>query len=272
LALAAFAANSVLCRLALGEQEIGAVGFTAFRLVSGAVALWVIGLVRRGSGKMPRGGSWTSGAMLFLYALAFSLAYLELSTGTGALILFGTVQLTMLLWGRIQGERPRFLQWIGMAVASMGLVVLVLPGLATPSPRGAAWMALAGFAWGVYSLRGKGVSDPVAATADNFLRAAPLVLAVLALAGKPQFTAHGIFWAVLSGAVTSGLGYVAWYAALRGLTATRAALIQLAVPVLAALGGILFLSEGATFRLLAAGALTLGGLALVFQSRERMAR
>jgi drug/metabolite transporter (DMT)-like permease len=149
----------------LGEQEIGAVGFTAFRLVSGAVALWVIGLVRRGSGKMPRGGSWTSGAMLFLYALAFSLAYLELSTGTGALILFGTVQLTMLLWGRIQGERPRFLQWIGMAVASMGLVVLVLPGLATPSPRGAAWMALAGFGWGGFSLRGNGVWDPVAGAA-----------------------------------------------------------------------------------------------------------
>jgi drug/metabolite transporter (DMT)-like permease len=204
--------------------------------------------------------------MLFLYAIAFSLAYLSLSAGTGALLLFGSVQATMLLVALRAGERPHPWTWVGLGVALAGLCVLVAPGLRAPSPGGAALMIAAGIAWGVYSLRGRGAPDPLAATTDNFVRSVPLVvaagLAAWAVHGPHHVSPRGVLLALISGAVTSGVGYVVWYAALRGLTATRAATVQLAVPVLAAVAGVVLLSEAVTVRLVASAALILGGIAV----------
>jgi drug/metabolite transporter (DMT)-like permease len=273
LAMAAFAANSLLCRLALGARAIDAASFSLIRLGSGAAMLVAIASATRGFGPRGRGGNWRSGALLFLYAVPFSFAYLSLTAGTGALILFGCVQATMILAGLRAGERPHPLAWLGLAAALTGLVVLVLPGLAAPPPLGSGLMAAAGVAWGFYSLRGRRAADPLAATTDNFVRALPFALAVslisIAATHRVHFTARGALLALASGAVTSGLGYVIWYAALRGLTATRAAAVQLAVPVIAALGGALVLSETLTLRLAAAGALVLGGVALVLVARRR---
>ncbi|MFI5384824.1 MAG: DMT family transporter [Fimbriimonadales bacterium] len=294
--LIAFAANSILCRLALGTREIDPASFTTLRLVSGAAVLAVIVAVRNGrisfkvarvkpqvSSGMPHGSgfevpnsklqtpnwsSWLSGVMLFAYAAAFSFAYLGLKAGTGALILFGSVQATMILAAIFGGHRPRPLEWIGLAVALGGLLYLVVPGLAAPPIMSAALMAVAGVAWGVYSLRGRGVSDPTAATASNFLRAAPFAVVLsLVLIGREQGSASGFGWAALSGGVTSGLGYVLWYAALPGLGPTRAAVVQLAVPVLAAAGGVLLLGEELTMRLTVASAITLSGVAIAVFGR-----
>ncbi|HEX2252240.1 MAG TPA: DMT family transporter [Thermoanaerobaculia bacterium] len=299
LALVAFAANSVIARLALGVGTVDGASFSVVRLTAGAAVLGVLVLAM---GERPA-GDWPSAAALFLYAVPFSFAYLSLATGTGALILFASVQGTMIGLGLARGERPRPLEWAGLAVAFAGLVYLVSPGLAAPSPTGSLMMALAGAAWGVYSLRGRGTNRPVAVTAGNFLRAVPLAAAVLCavavlgdagfagaapgpaldrlgpaswglggglgLASGLHLTARGAFLAVLSGAVTSGLGYVVWYAALRGLTATRAATLQLAVPVLAAGGGVALLGEPVTLRLVIATLLILGGLGLALRSRRR---
>lgn len=264
LALIAFAANSVLCRLALGTESIDPASFTTVRLVSGAVALWLILALKSGAaGKRPVGGSWISAAMLFTYAVAFSFAYSSLSTGTGALILFGMVQATMILAGLLSGERPHRIEWVGLALAMAGLVYLVFPGLSAPSPSGAALMALAGIAWGIYSLRGRGSTRPVAVSADNFARSVPMVLVVtLVMMGQRSANATGLLLAVASGALASGVGYAIWYAALPGLTATRAATVQLCVPVVAALGGIVFIGEMLTLRLVIAAVAVLGGVAL----------
>jgi drug/metabolite transporter (DMT)-like permease len=208
--------------------------------------------------------------MLFLYAVTFSFAYISLSAGTGALILFGAVQITMILSGLIAGERPRLLEWLGLLAALGGLVYLVLPGLSAPSPLGSALMALAGIAWGVYSLRGRGIDDPVANTTGNFVRAAPLALIVSLIAlSNYSLSPKGALLAVLSGALASGLGYVIWYAALRDLTATRAATVQLAVPVIAAIGGIFFLAEAVTLRLTFASIAILGGVGLAISRRTK---
>lgn len=202
-------------------------------------------------------------AALLVYAVAFSFAYLELSAGTGALVLFGAVQATMIAAGYLAGERPTVWEGIGLAGALGGLVYLVLPGLEAPNPIGAGSMALAGLAWGLYSLWGRGVSSPSAATAGNFARAAPFGLLPLAVAaGHLRATPPGIALAVVSGGLTSGVGYVVWYKALRGLTATRAAVVQLAVPIVAACGGVLFLAEEPTLRLAIASFVTLGGVGL----------
>ncbi len=268
--MAAFASNSLLNRLALGQEIIDAVSYTTVRLMSGALTLWLITSLQRNSVEPRVRGNWISAAMLFLYAIAFSLAYLSLSAGTGALILFGSVQVTMILVALRSGERPQPLEWLGILLALGGLVYLVLPGLESPSLLGSTSMMIAGIAWGVYSLRGRGSGSPLADTAGNFLRAVPLILAIrLVLLNGVHLSASGVVLAVLSGAVASGVGYVIWYAALAGLTATRAAIVQLSVPVLAAWGGVAFLAEEVSWRLILAGALILGGIALAIARRRK---
>jgi len=268
LALLAFAANSILCRIALRDAAIDAASFSTIRLTAGAVTLLVVSLVSR-RGRSPVTGSWISAGMLFLYAVPFSFAYTLLSAGTGALILFGCVQITMMAAALKWGERPHALQWLGLALALGGLLYLVLPGLEAPSFEGAALMALAGFAWGVYSLRGRGAADPLAQTTSNFVRSIPFALAV-SLVWLPRITAQrqGIVLAIASGAVASGLGYVVWYRALRGLTAVRAAVVQLFVPILAALGGVIFLAEAISLRLVLSTLLVLGGIWLALHAGQ----
>jgi drug/metabolite transporter (DMT)-like permease len=273
LAMVAFAANSLLCRLALGAAQIDAASYTSLRLLSGAATLWAIVALSRRAGPVPEGGGWVSGVMLFLYAIAFSFAYLTLDAGTGALILFGAVQVTMIVIGFIEGHRPHALEWLGLISAFGGLVYLVSPGISAPAPLGSMLMAVAGIAWGIYSLRGRGSGDPVVATAANFARAVPFALIVSLLAVADfQVTDRGAWLAVLSGAVASGVGYVIWYAALKGLTTTRAAIVQLSVPVLAAIGGVLFLSEEITPRLIISSIVILGGIALAIWGRDYVAR
>lgn len=269
LALLAFAANSLLCRLALRGGHADPAAFTLVRIASGAAALWVVLKVRR----VERlGGSWPSALALFVYAIAFSFAYIGLTAGTGALLLFGAVQASMLLLGFLRGERPGPVQGVGLALAVAGLVYLVLPGLEAPEPAGAALMVVAGIAWGVYSLRGQRAGEPVAATAGNFLRATALTI-LASLFTVPHLEVDTMGWALAlaSGVITSGLGYVIWYAALKDLTATRAAVVQLSVPVLAALGGVLLLGETLTQRLIIASCVILGGVALAIMGKQHRA-
>jgi drug/metabolite transporter (DMT)-like permease len=268
LAMLAFAGNSLLCRAALRGGAIDAASFTAIRIASGALALWLIHVLRGGT--RPIGGSWFSAVALFVYAAAFSFAYLSLTAGTGALLLFGAVQATMILWGLRRGEPMHARQLLGLTLAFGGLVLLLLPGLAAPPIGGAVLMLSAGIAWGAYSLRGKGVADPIAATAGNFLRATPiaLLLGLTAFAGVRDASAAGIAYAVASGAITSGVGYAIWDAALPGLRAVSAATVQLSVPVLTAIAGILLLGESLTLRFVIASVAVLGGIAIVTQSER----
>jgi drug/metabolite transporter (DMT)-like permease len=267
LAMAAFAANSLLCRAALRDAHIDPATFGAVRVTSGAL---VLALAMRLRVRPAAAADWRAAAMLFAYVAAFSFAYLTLPAGTGALILFGAVQLTMFAVGLARGERFAARGWAGLALAVAGFVVLVLPGVAAPPPLGAALMAGAGIAWGAYSLRGRGVPDPLAATASNFVRAMPLALALgLGFVGRAHADGAGILLAIASGALTSGLGYVIWYAALRGLSALQAASVQLSVPVIAACAGTLWLDEAFTARLLVAVLAILGGIALVLTDRAR---
>lgn len=265
--MTAFAGNSLLCRLALKQTSIDAASFTSIRIISGAMALWLIVRIR----KEPRGkaGSWPSALALFAYAAAFSFAYISLPAGTGALLLFGAVQATMILWALRRGERPRWQQSLGLVLALGGLVALVFPGLSAPPFAGSLLMLAAGVAWGVYSLRGKNAGDPAAATAGNFLRAVPLavVLSVVLLPWA-RLDRAGMGYAALSGAFASGVGYAIWYTALPSLKAASAATVQLSVPVLAAAGGILFLGEPVTLRFLLASVAVLGGIALVMIERR----
>lgn len=266
-AMLAFASNSLLCRIALRDTAIDAATFTSIRLVSGAVLLAAL-MIGRGN-RPSAGGTWRAAAMLFAYAVTFSFAYRQLTAATGALLLFGAVQLTMLGYGLAMGERLRGAQWMGLLVALAGLVGLLLPGLAAPPLPSAALMLAAGAAWGVYSLLGRGQTDPVAATAGNFLRAVPLTVALsLVAVAQTSFDTTGVFYAVASGAITSGLGYVLWYAALPAYKAASAATIQLSVPALAALGGVLLLGEQMSLRLLVASVAILGGIALVIVRRS----
>ena len=266
LALLAFAGNSLLCRLALRGGHADPAAFTCIRIVSGAAALWALLRLQRGR----PAGDWPSALALFVYGIAFSFAYVSLGVGAGALIAFGAVQLSMLAWGWWTGERPGPAQLAGLGLALGGLVFLVWPGLAAPDPLGAALMLAAGLAWGVYSLRGRDSSAPAAATTGNFLRAAPLaVLALLPFLSRLHVDAEGWTLALGSGVLTSGLGYVICYAALKGLTATRAAVVQLSAPVLAALGGVLLLAEPLSARLVIASCVILGGVALAVLGRQR---
>lgn len=261
----AFAANSLLCRLALRSAGMDAASFTAVRLISGAATLWLLMCLR---GRR-LAGDWWSSLALFVYAAAFSYAYVRLSAGSGALILFGAVQTTMLGYGLYQGERLRPWQVVGVSVAVGGLVWLVLPGVAAPPPGGAAMMAAAGTAWGVYSLRGRRSVDAAASTAGNFLRTVPLALLLcVPSADKLSLPWGGYGCALASGVLTSGLGYIVWYAVLPRLAATRAAIVQLSVPLLAAVGGVGLLNEALTPRLLGCAVAILGGIALVILAKE----
>jgi drug/metabolite transporter (DMT)-like permease len=263
LALVAFAGNSLLCRMALGAGDIDPAGFTVIRVVSGAVALLLIVAASGSRDAATPAGDWLSGTMLFLYAATFSFAYVSVSTGTGALILFGAVQATMIGVALASGERPHALEATGLVIALLGLVLLTAPGLEAPSPLGSLLMAVAGVAWGVYTLRGRGAGDPMLVTRGNFLRAVPLVMLVLAAGwSRLHVTPRGATLAVVSGALTSGAGYALWYTALRGLTATRAAILQLTVPVLATAAGVIVLAENVSLRLVFSAALILGGVAL----------
>jgi drug/metabolite transporter (DMT)-like permease len=265
-AMLAFASNSLLCRVALRDTAIDAASFTAIRLASGALILVI--LLRLRGVRPTAGGSWPMAVMLSAYAAFFSFAYRDLTAATGALLLFGAVQLTMMAWGLWRGERIAGLGLVGLVIAVAGLVVLLLPGLAAPPPLAAALMLGAGAAWGVYSLLGRGAGDPTAATGGNFLRSVPFAaLLVLTTVGHETADPMGVFYAVLSGAVTSGLGYVLWYAALPALSATSAATIQLSVPAIAALGGAVLLAEPVTMRLLLASVAVLGGIALTIQKK-----
>jgi drug/metabolite transporter (DMT)-like permease len=268
-ALICFAANSVLNRLALGGNMIDAGSYIGIRLLSGALTLWLInGFSKQNFGLILR-GSPLSAFYLFLYGVAFSYAYRSLTSGTGAFILFGTVQTTMLAVLLLRGERPKLAEWVGLFIALSGLTYLVFPGLSAPDPFGALLMITAGIAWGFYTLRGKGVKDPLETTARNFILSVPMVLAVnLFSFFKAHFSIEGVVYAIISGAIASGVGYVIWYAALKGLTTTQAALLQLSVPIIAAFGGVTFLSETITIRLIIAGVLIIGGVTLALVSKR----
>jgi drug/metabolite transporter (DMT)-like permease len=267
-AMTAFAGNSLLCRLALKQTRIDAASFTLVRIVSGAIALWLIVNMRKGTRRSA--GTWPAAVALFVYAAAFSFAYVTLSAATGALLLFSAVQATMIGWGLWKGEQLRPQQCLGLTLALSGLVALLFPGLSAPPILGSILMLAAGIAWGIYSLRGQVGLEPIAATAGNFLRAVPLA-AVLSIALLPsvQLDSTGIAYAMLSGAIASGVGYVIWYTALPRLKAAGAAAVQLSVPVLAAAGGILFLGEPITLRFLIASIAILGGIALVVLEKRR---
>jgi drug/metabolite transporter (DMT)-like permease len=281
-ALAGFAANSILCRVALGPRAIDPASFTAVRLASGAAALALFAAVRRTRHRSSHAGSWTSALLLFLYAMPFSFAYVSLGVATGALILFLSVQATMLAGALIEGERIHWLEALGIASALAGLVYLVAPGLSAPDPRGAVLMAAAGAAWGIYTLRGRRSQDAIGDTAANFVRSVPLAIAAGALlwalaraAGRavtPHVSTAGLLLATASGVLASGAGYAAWFAALRGLRALQAAALQLTVPVIAAAGGILFLSERISMRLVVSAALILGGVGMALGGRAARTR
>lgn len=271
-ALVAFAANSWLCRAALRDGAIDAAGFTAVRLAAGAAVLALVARRRAAAPASSESGDWRSAAALFAYAIAFSFAYLALDSGVGALILFAAVQLTMLTGGLLAGHRPGALEGVGMLSALAGLAWFALPGADAPPPLAAAGMTAAGVAWGVYSLRGRRASRPLAANAGNFLRTVPAAMAVIVVAAAGSglaATPRGLALAAFSGGVTSGLGYAVWYAALRGLTPLLAGLVQLLVPILAALGGVALLAETIPSRLVVAGGLVLSGIALALVGRRR---
>jgi len=267
IAMAAFAANTLLARRALGADLIDAAAFMSLRTLFGAAALLLI-VLPKWRRRARSAADWRSAAMLALYMIAFSFAYRSVGAGIGAVIFFGVVQLTMIAAALAGGERFSIVGWSGLLMAGAGLVYLVSPGLTAPDPAGAALMGLAGVAWGFYSLLGRGGADPVEGTANNFLCAVPLVVAAaLPFIDDMRITAAGFGLAALSGAITSGFGYVVWYAALKGLSAGRAATVQLSVPVLSALGGVVWLSEALTPRLLIAGVATLGGIGIVLAQR-----
>ncbi len=264
LALIAFAANSVLCRLALGNEAIDAASFTVIRLLSGAIVLFLIIRYTQKNTELSTNSSWIASLMLFLYAITFSYAYISLDTGTGALILFGSVQLTMILLSLISGTRLHYTEWAGVIIAFTGFVYLILPSITTPSSVGFLLMAVAGIAWGIYTLKGRGSQNPLMDTAYNFFRTIPLVILLTIITiSHANYSSEGVLLALLSGGITSGIGYTIWYIALGGLSVTQAAVLQLLVPVIAALGGVIFVSEAITERLTISAAMVLGGILMV---------
>lgn len=268
LALLAFAGNSVLCRLALGENTIDAASFTSIRLLSGIIVLAAILIITRRNSEPSSKGSWSASFMLFLYAVTFSFAYISLDTGTGALILFGSVQITMVLVNLIAGYRLHYSEWTGLLIALSGFVYLVKPALTTPSLTGFILMAIAGIAWGIYTLRGRGSTNPFSDTAYNFLRTLPFVIILIVVTFRDaNLSQEGILLASLSGALASGAGYTVWYIALGGLSVTQAAVVQLLVPVIAAIGGVLFANEIISLRLVLSSFMVLGGILTVVLGR-----
>ncbi|MDX8376645.1 MAG: DMT family transporter [Mariprofundales bacterium] len=264
LALIAFAANSVLCRIALGNEAIDASSFTVIRLLSGAIVLLAIISATRKTTEIPTKGSWAASFMLFIYAITFSYAYISLDTGTGALILFGSVQITMILLSLISGTRLHITEWIGVVIAFTGFIYLILPGVTMPSVTGFLLMTVAGIAWGIYTLKGRDSKNPLTDTTYNFIRTIPFVV-ILAIYtfDNINYSSEGIILALISGGLTSGIGYTIWYIALGGLSSTQAAVLQLSVPVIAAFGGVIFVSEAITSRFIISAALVLGGILMV---------
>jgi drug/metabolite transporter (DMT)-like permease len=266
-AMVAFAANSLLCRGALGADRIDPVTFTTVRIVTGGIALAAIARAR---GAAATAGSWSSALALAGYAIMFSLAYTRIAAGTGALLLFAAVQATMVSYALLQGARLRHAEWIGLVMALAGLVVLTRPGFDSPDALGAALMVAAGVAWGIYTLRGRGERDALGVTAGNFARGVVPAAALSAAHGfvtPPSWSTEGLALATASGMLASGVGYVIWYSALPGLTPAGAAIVQLSAPVLAAIGGILLLGEALSWRLVIATPLVLGGIALALAAR-----
>ncbi|WP_174208818.1 DMT family transporter [Vibrio rumoiensis] len=276
-ALIAFAANSVLARLALINSHIDPLSFTSLRLLSGAIMLAILVMIKRASKgntiKAPSlEGSTISAIFLFIYALCFSIAYLSISTGTGALILFGAVQITMIIYQLLKGNKLKWVEWMGILLAFSGFIYLVMPSLSTPSFSGFLLMAIAGAAWAGYTIRGKACADPLSDTAGNFIRSLPLCVLVVfyILATQHTLTTEGITLAIVSGEITSGVGYAVWYVALKGLTSTQAGVIQLLVPVIAALGGVVFLQEPITLSFVLASSMILVGiLMMTLQKKQR---
>lgn len=272
LAMLAFAANSILCRIALGNELIDPATFTSIRLASGAITLAIILYLKNASYFHSISISTfnvKSSLALYMYAICFSIAYIEISTGTGALILFGTVQLAMILFGIVKGEKSSLVVWAGIMLACGGLIYLMLPGIDAPSPFSAILMTISGLAWAAYSLRGKNSKDPIADTTWNFVGTLPFVaITSLAFISNTAMTTNGVLLAIGSGAIASGVGYVIWYAALPALTWTTAAIVQLAVPTIAAFGGVVFMSEPFTARLIIASIATLGGIAVVIYAKR----
>lgn len=262
LAMTAFAANSLLCRMALVETEIDPASFTFWRLTSGALMLTLLVVMR--NQKPLQEGNMASAIALFVYAAGFSFAYISMTTGAGALLLFGAVQVTMISWGLFKGERMSALQWGGFLLALIGLILLLLPNAAVPQLSSALMMLAAGIAWGVYSLKGKGAKFPIEATAGNFIRATPLALVLLVIFWPGgEFHAEGMAYAVASGAIASALGYALWYSILVHIAAIKAATLQLSVPVLAVFAGWVFLDETVTLRIILSSLAVIGGVAMV---------
>lgn len=268
LALIAFAANSVICRLALKDGAIDPGMFTSIRLSSGAAVLIALVFLSKNRRHEKSKGSWTSAGMLFLYAAAFSYAYVSLETGIGALIAFGVVQITMIASSLISGYKMNGMEWLGILLALAGFLYLLLPGASAPSLSGFILMSLSGIGWGIYSLRGKKSKHPLVDTAYNFLRSLPfLILLIYFLAQESNYSTKGILLALLSGIVTSGIGYTIWYTALKGLNSIQASIVQLLVPVLAAIGGVIFIGELISLRLMASSLMILGGILLLIIKR-----
>jgi drug/metabolite transporter (DMT)-like permease len=267
--LLAFAGNSVLCRLALGENTIDAASFTVIRLLSGIIVLTIATTITRKTSEVNSKGSWLAASMLFFYAVAFSYGYISLDTGTGALILFGAVQITMIIVSVFSGNRLHYSEWLGLFIAFSGFVYLIIPGLTTPSLMGFILMTFSGMAWGFYTVVGRSSTQPLNDTAYNFLRTSPFVLVLLIFTLQDSnISLEGIVLAALSGAIASGVGYSVWYIALGGLSVTQAAVVQLFVPIIAAMGGVIFTNELITLRLLESSALVLGGVLTVILGRN----
>ena len=268
LSLIAFAANSVLCRLALGTGSIDPASFTNIRMMAGAVVLFIILRFQANKNSVTSKGSWFASFALFAYAVTFSYAYVSVDTGTGALILFGTVQITMILLSIISGERLHITEWCGAVIAFTGFVYLIIPTVSSPSIYGFLLMVIAGISWALYTLSGRSSKNPLMDTTYNFIRTLPFIAIFFVITIKDiNFTSQGLILAVLSGGLTSGIGYTIWYIALKGLTATQAAVIQLFVPVIAAIGGVLFVAESMTLRLIVSTCVVLGGILMVVLGR-----
>lgn len=272
-ALLAFAGNSVLCRIALGENLIDSTSFTVIRLLSGIIILFLILMLKpkaiNKKNHIKTNGSWLAATMLFIYAICFSLGYIILDTGVGALILFASVQISMLIVNLVKGNKLQYSEWLGLSISFIGFIYLILPTLSTPSISGIIFMILSGIAWAFYTLFGRESQDPLSDTAYNFLRTIPFLLIVLAFSFKDvHLTNQGILLAILSGAIASGLGYTIWYIALNGLSVSQAAVVQLGVPIIAAIGGVIFANEIITQRLVLSSFVVLGGILLVIQGKQ----
>lgn len=273
IALIAFAGNSVLCRLALGDEAIDAASFTSIRLLSGIVVLLAIfSFMNRGKANASK-GSWKGAFFLFAYAITFSYGYITLETGIGALVLFGSVQISIILINMFKGNKLHSMEWVGTIVAFAGFVYLIFPSLATPSAVGFGLMTMAGVAWGFYTLAGKGSNNPLGDTTYNFLRTLPFVLILVLLSfDDASLSTEGIWLAILSGGLASGIGYAIWYQALGSLSAIQAAVVQLLVPVIAAAGGVAFAGEEVTWRLVIASVVVLGGIMIVITGKQILER